>query len=85
MSSELKDLVDKLIPVCGELGLAFDMKTQPIKVGPDCYYFYATYVDDNCHRLGYCKEERFYALTGGKTIEVMNRDNEKLTKTAKGV
>jgi len=84
MNSEVRELSDQLISICGELGLAFDLTINPVKLGPDCYYFYATYLDDNCHRLGFCKEEKFYALTGGETIEILNGDNVKLTKTAKG-
>jgi hypothetical protein len=83
MSSEIRNLADQLIPICGELGLAFDLTINPVKLGPDCYYFYATYLNDSCHRLGFCREEKFYALTGGKTIEILDGDNVKLTKTPK--
>ena len=78
MTSELHDLVGRLISKCDEHNLAYDSSVQPVKVGPDCYYFYATPVDDKCHKLGFCKEEKFYALTGGETIQIMTEDTHKL-------
>ena len=72
--SELQELQGRLIAKCSEYNLAYDSAVSPVKVGPDCYYFYATPVDEKCHKLGFCKEEKYYALTGGKTIVVLNED-----------
>ena len=83
MTSELQNLVGRLISKCDEYNLAYDSSVQPVKVGPDCYYFYATPLDDKCHKLGFCKEEKFYALTGGNTIQIMTGDNQRPIKTRK--
>ena len=84
MTVELKDLHNKLILLCGDFGLAYDLSIQPVKVGPDCYYFYATRLDPTCRKLGFCKEEKFYALTGGERIEILDGNRQRLIKAPKG-
>jgi hypothetical protein len=81
VTSELKDLHNQLILLCGQFGLAYDLSIQPVKVGPDCYYFYATRLDDTCRKLGFCKEEKFYALTGGNRIDIVDGNRQRLVKT----
>ena len=78
--SELQELQGRLIAKCEEYRLAYDSAVSPVKVGPDCYYFYATPVDEKCHRLGFCKEEKYYALTGGKTIQIID-EHQRTLKT----
>ena len=70
--SELQELQGRLIAKCSEYRLAYDSSISPVKVGPDCYYFYATPVDEKCQKLGFCKEEKYYALTGGSTIQIID-------------
>ena len=82
MTIELKDLHNQLIMLCGRFGLAYNLSVYPVKVGPDCYYFYATNLDDTCRKMGYCKEEKFYALTGGDRIDIIDKDRQPL-KTRK--
>ena len=84
MTSELRDLHNKLILLCGQFDLAYDLSAQPVKVGPDCYYFYATRLDPTCRKLGFCKEEKFYALTGGERIELVDGNRQRLIKARKG-
>lgn len=85
MTTELNALHEHLQVLCGQFGLACNKSDFPVKVGPDCYYFYATRLEDNCRRQGYCKEEKFYALTGGRCVDIMDGDRQRLIKTPKGV
>lgn len=81
MTSELKGLQTKLTLLCSQFGLAYDLSIPPVKVGPDCYYFYATRLDETCRKFGFCKEEKFYALTGGERIDLMDGNRQRLVKT----
>ena len=47
-------------------GLLYDKHHLPIKVGPDVYQIFAT----ECHGSD-CRQEKYYALTGGETIQVI--------------
>jgi hypothetical protein len=81
MTSELKTLSEQLTQLCGQYDLAFARSIQPVKVGPDCYYFYATRLHDECRRIGFCKEEKFYALTGGERIDIVDGNRQRLVNT----
>ena len=84
MKSELAALRNRLILECSKYNLAFDLSIQPVKLGPDCYYFYATHVDPICRRVGICKEVKFYLLTGGEELVILDRDGHRLIKTPEG-
>ena len=56
---------------CTAMGLLIDKSLNPIKVGPDCYMLYATELNDNCKQYGNCQQKRFYALTGGEQIQIV--------------
>ena len=49
-----------------QMGLLYDQHHLPIKVGHDVYQVYAT----QCHGSE-CRHEKYYALTGGQTIQVI--------------
>ena len=42
MTLTTTELATKLTLLCGQHNLAYDLSHQPMKVGPDCYMFYAT-------------------------------------------
>ena len=49
-----------------QMGLLYDQHHLPIKVGPDVYQIFAT----QCNGSD-CRQEKYYALTGGQTIQVI--------------
>ena len=71
-STELKN---KLTMLCSKHNLAYNINELPTKVGPDCYMFYATSLNYECRKLGFCKENKYFALTGGDTIVILD-DNQ---------
>lgn len=72
--NDTKTLQGMLISLCNEHNLAYNSKEIPIKIGPDCYLFHATHLTYECRTAGYCKEERYFALTGGEKVVILNKD-----------
>ena len=72
MTLTLTELATKLTLLCGQCNLAYDLTHQPMKVGPDCYMFYATELDYSCRKEGKCKQSKYYALTGGERIDIID-------------
>lgn len=54
-----------------KMGLLFDRTQLPVKVGPDCHMIFAT----RCSGSGECKREKYYALTGGITTQIIKASN----------
>ena len=73
----LEELNNHLVMECSKLNLAYSMHQQPVKVGPDCYLFYATELTEQCRKSGECKYQPFYALTGGGVITVLDKDRNR--------
>ena len=71
-------LKDTLTVMVSKLNLAYDLTSDPIKVGPDCYMFRATPLDALCRKKGLCVVETYYALTGGETIVIIDKDKKEL-------
>ena len=71
-------MIETLTEVCNTHNLSYNNQITPVKIGPDCYMFYATYLGHECRTAGYCKEDTFYALTGGNTIVILNKDMKRL-------
>lgn len=59
---------------CKELNLMFDNSHQPQKVSAGMYLFYATPPTSRCVKYGYCKQERFYALTDNLENVIILKD-----------
>ncbi len=78
MQLSINQLNEVLTTMCGDNNLAFDNNNCPIKIGPDCYMFYATELHSSCRQHGQCLESKYYALTGGDTIKLLNSNNEPL-------
>lgn len=74
----LEELCSRLILECGKLKLAYSIGIQPVKVGPDCYMFYATALDYLCRKHGQCRYQPYYALTGGNVIQILDADRNEL-------
>ena len=77
-SFTLEELNNNLVVRCSAHNLAYSMHQQPVKVGPDCYMFYATELTEQCRKHGQCKYEPYYALTGGDTITLLDKDRTPL-------
>ena len=77
-SFTLEELINNLVVECGSHNLAYSINQQPVKVGPDCYMFYATNLTEQCRKHGQCKYEPYYALTGGDTITLLDKDHSTL-------
>ena len=71
----LTELAQKLVKVCNDKGLDYDPNVLPVKLTADCYIIYATPMTNECINSGNCKVNRYYALTGGKTIEIINEQS----------
>ena len=71
-------MIDTLTQMCDNYNLTYDNSISPIKIGPDCYMFYATHLSHECRTAGYCKEDKYYALTGGSTIVILNKDMNRI-------
>ena len=52
------------------MGLLYDQGSLPIKVGPDVYQVFAT----RCSGSN-CRQEKYYALTGGNSVQVIKASN----------
>jgi len=61
---------EKIYKQCEEDGLMIDRSNVPIKIGPDCYLIDAVPSSPQCTKQGYCKQDSYYALTGGSTIKI---------------
>ena len=72
---ELKNTLTVLV---SKYNLAYDLTQSPIKVGPDCYMFYATPLDAMCRKKGLCTVHPYYCLTGGETIDIMDKSKKSL-------
>ena len=71
-------MIDTLTEMCTSFNLVYDNRVSPIKIGPDCYMFYATRLSHECRTAGYCKEDKYFALTGGKSIVILNKDMNRI-------
>ena len=67
----LSKLAESLVGVCNIEVLDYDPKVLPVKLTADCYIIYATPKTNQCKSYGECKVNRYYALTGGKTIKII--------------
>ena len=77
-SFSITELKDTLTVLVSKYNLAYDLTQTPVKVGPDCYMFYATPLDAMCRKKGLCTIQPYYCLTGGETIAIMNKNKETL-------
>ena len=68
----LTKLAESLVPVCKAQGLDYDPRVLPVKLTADCYIIYCTPKTDDCVSKGDCKVDRYYALTGGNTIKIID-------------
>lgn len=68
----LTKLAEQLVPICKAQGLDYDPRVLPVKLTADCYIIYCTPKTDECVSRGKCEVNRYYALTGGKTIQIIN-------------
>mgnify|MGYP000117895579 CR=1 FL=1 len=68
----LSKLAEQLVPICKAQGLNYDPRVLPVKLTADCYIVYATPKTDECSSQGKCEVNRYYALTGGKTIQIIH-------------
>ena len=67
-----------LTMLCSQYNLAYNIDETPVKVGPDCYMFYATSLNYECRKLGFCKENMYYALTGGKDVVILDNEQNRV-------
>ena len=79
--SETQELQHKLTLLCSKFNLAYNIQHLPVKIGPDCYLFYATKLTDKCRKEGKCKESKFFALTGGDKVVIMDKNMKTLCET----
>jgi hypothetical protein len=63
-------ITEQIFQAASEQGLLFDESHLPIKIGPDCYMFSGVRSCENFSKSGQTRVERFYALTGGSTIQI---------------
>lgn len=77
----LKELSQRLLLAGGRYGLSIDIGVSPVKVGPDSYMFYATQLTEECRKSGQCLYQRFYVLTNGPELVIMNEDKEVLIES----
>jgi|14BtaG_2_1085337.scaffolds.fasta_scaffold11476_2 hypothetical protein len=77
-SLSIMELKDTLTVMVSKYNLAYDLTQSPVKVGPDCYMFYATPLDALCRKKGLCTIQSYYALTGGETIVIMDKNKNHL-------
>jgi hypothetical protein len=66
---------EKIFDQCEQDGLMIDREELPIKLGPDCYLVSAVPSVPNCTKQGHCKQNSYYALTGGSTIKIVECDS----------
>ena len=71
MNLSLTELAEQLVNVTQEYNLIYDPCVLPVKITADCYIIYATPKTNQCTSYGECKVNRYYALTGGKTIKII--------------
>ena len=77
-SLSITELRDTLTVLVSKFNLSYDLTHNPIKVGPDCYMFYATPLDALCRKKGLCVIHPYYALTGGETIVIIDKNKNHL-------
>ncbi len=75
-SFSITELRDTLTVTVSKYNLSYDLTQLPIKVGPDCYMFYATPLDPMCRKKGLCVVKPYYALTGGDTLTIMDKNKK---------
>lgn len=71
----INTLANDLVSLCENVNLVYDNTRLPVKIGPDCYMFYATQLTNECKSWGQCRSERYYALSGGDKIDILNKDH----------
>ena len=64
-------VAERIWSECEERCIQCDKNQIPIKLTADCYIFYGTPITWDCRTQGKCKEMRFYALTGGKRVTIL--------------
>ena len=77
-SLSITELKDTLTVMVSKYDLSYDLTQSPIKVGPDCYMFYATPLNALCRKKGLCTIHPYYCLTGGETIVIMDKNKNHL-------
>lgn len=70
----MRDLKLHLTDLCEDYGLSYNTQHAPIKIGPDIYMFAAVDLNIICRKHGQCKQERYYALTGGERVDILNKN-----------
>ena len=67
-----KPIPERIQEACATLNILYEpQNNMPIKLTADCYLFYGTEVTEACHNYGQCKEELYYAITGGKNVTIL--------------
>ena len=51
-------MIDTLTQLCTSHNLSYNNRETPIKIGPDCYMFYANHLSHECKTAGYCKDDK---------------------------
>jgi len=74
--TDLKALAARITLQCDNVGVVYDISQLPTKIGPDCYMIQGTRLSNECKSQGKCLVERFYALTGGQTISIVDKNQE---------
>ncbi len=72
----LKELATRITLQCDKVGVVYDISQLPTKIGPDCYMISGTRLSNECRTQGKCLVERFYALTGGNTITIVDHNQQ---------
>jgi len=73
---DLKTLAASITLQCSNVGVVYDISQLPTKIGPDCYMIQGTRLSNECRSQGKCLVERFYALTGGETISIVDNNQQ---------
>lgn len=71
-------LADELVSLCDNVNLVYDNTKLPVKIGPDCYMFYATHLTNECKSWGQCRSERYYAIANGTDCVILDKDTNRL-------
>ena len=64
-------LTEQIFQAATREGILFDASHSPIKIGPDCYMFSGVRNVEPFSKTGHTRVERFYALTGGDIIKII--------------
>ena len=78
--TQTQEIQQTLTLLCSKYNLAYNIQHLPVKIGPDCYLFYATKLTDKCRKEGKCKESKYYALTGGDKVLILDKNMKRLNE-----